>query len=106
MPSTTATIAELQQLHPNQCPEIDLGPYRAMFDCDTVRIVKAMKTMFLMLGWKKRSEAVWKNQDGEWVEFDYLKEQVVASGDTAEALQASAEHYASLLKPEPQDGTD
>lgn len=60
--------------------------------------------MFLILGWKSNTAAdrakypdagQWE-RDGEPFDFDYVREEVVASGDTDDELIKSAEFYHSL----------
>lgn len=67
-----------------------------MFGCDTARITTPAKTLFLILGWNRRSEGEW-TRNGKPYDFDYLAEQVVASGKTEAELIASAEEYKRLL---------
>lgn len=68
-----------------------------MFKCDTARISSPCGTHFLVLGWKERSEGQWFDQDGKPVNFDYVREQVVASGKTTRQLITAAKHYKRLI---------
>jgi hypothetical protein len=87
-----------------------IDKFIAMFGCDTARISSYnsssdLPTHFLILGWNKntktereagREHGQWL-KDGEPIDFDYVHEQVVASGNTEDELIASAEHYKSLI---------
>lgn len=68
-----------------------------LFKCDEARITSPCGTHFLILGWKARSEGEWRDQNGKPVNFDYLREQVVASGKTLRKLWQSVKHYKRLL---------
>lgn len=68
-----------------------------MFKCDTARITSRCDTHFLVLGWNERTEGEWHDQDGNPKNFDYVREEVVASGKTVKELIASAKHYKKLL---------
>lgn len=71
---------------------------REIIECDTARISKPDKRMFLIIGFRKNT----KNDEGEWIknnkriDFDYVKESVVASGETAQELIESAREYKRL----------
>lgn len=67
-----------------------------MFRCDTARISSASGTLFLTLGWNERSEGEWCDQDGHAMNFDYVREKVVASGATLRELTASARDYKKI----------
>lgn len=79
-----------------------------LFKCDTARIIKASGTLFLTIGWNRNTEYERKGgrSEGQWfhngqpIDFDYVAEQTIASGQDWEELKASALHYASLLKQE------
>ena len=75
------------------CLERLVRRFVRMFKCDAARITSPYGTHFLVLGWNERSEGQWQDQDGKPVNFDYTREQVVASGKTARELVASAKHY-------------
>jgi hypothetical protein len=76
-----------------------------MFKCDQARISSPCGKHFLILGWKantaedrrKNPEAGQWIKDGEPQDFDYVREETVASGDTEAELIASAKHYKRLL---------
>ena len=68
-----------------------------IFKCDTARVTAPMRKKFLVIGWNKRSEGQWQNQDGEPQNFDYVQESVIASGWTGDSLQRSARRYRRLL---------
>lgn len=68
-----------------------------MFKCDTARITSPCGTHFLVLGWNERSEGEWYDENCNPKNFDYVREQVVASGKTVKELVASAKHYKKLL---------
>ena len=67
--------------------------------CDTARICKPLDTMFLIIGFNRNTkddEGVWVNQNNERIDFDYVQENVVASGKTKADLIASAKEYQRL----------
>lgn len=68
-----------------------------LFKCDTARVTAPMRKKFLVIGFKKRSDGQWVNQNGEPQNFDYVQESVIASGWTWNSLQQSARHYKRLL---------
>ena len=76
-------------------PELE---YAEMFGCDTARVRTVSGRRFLILGWNRttRGEADYWEKDGERVDFDYLEEKAVASGDTDDELMASAVEYKRL----------
>lgn len=70
-----------------------------LFGCDKARIVQAGDKLFLILGWKRstRSDAgQWHDSEGRPIHFDYVHEEVVASGAGEDALIASAKEYKEL----------
>ena len=69
-----------------------------MFGCDTARITDPMGTKFLIIGWNcnTRDDADQWTKNGEPINFDYIKEAVVASGKTYTQLIASAKEYKRL----------
>ena len=76
-----------------------LSRFREMFACDAARIYHAMSgKLFLIIGWKRntRDDAGQWTHNGVPVDFDYLREKVIASGDTPDELIASAEKYKRL----------
>lgn len=68
-----------------------------MFKCDTARISFLNKTYFLILGWNERSVGEWCDQDGYFLDFDYVREKVVASGGTMKELVVSARRYKRVM---------
>lgn len=68
-----------------------------MFGCDAARIADPCGNLFLILGWKRRSEGEWFDEKGNPVNFDYLHENVVAHGTNMRELDASAREYKRLL---------
>ena len=75
-----------------------------MFKCDTARITKACDTYYLIIGWNKntktereagRDQSQWY-KDGNPIDFDFIHEQVVASGKTLDELYIAAKHYKKL----------
>lgn len=77
-----------------------------MFGCDTARITSPCGTHYLVLGWNKNTKTERENggdtsrwyKDGEPIDFDYIHEQIVASGNTFTELIKSAKHYKKLMK--------
>lgn len=69
-----------------------------LFGCDSARIATPVERHFLILGWNARSENEWLDQDGKTFNFNYVREQVVASGATLMELWSSAKYYHRLLK--------
>lgn len=74
-----------------------LDRFREMFDCDEVRITKPCNRLFLILGWNRRTKKGEWLRNGEPIQFGYLEEKAVASGDTEEELVESAEEYKRVL---------
>lgn len=80
-----------------------------LFKCDTARISSPCGRHFLILGWNKntKTEREAGRDKGQWVktdengvntpfDFDFVHEQVIASGATLKEMWASAEHYKRL----------
>jgi hypothetical protein len=75
--------------------------YKSMFQCDEFRIAKYSGKMFLILGWRRNTsqdEERWVRvnssfRDGQPVDFNYLREKVIASGHTEAELFKSAKEY-------------
>ena len=84
--------------------EPDVQQFIRMFKCDTARISQPGGRMFLILGWNKNTktereagrEAGQWHRDGEPIDFDYVHEQVVASGNSESELMESAKLYQQL----------
>lgn len=76
-----------------------------MFGCDSAHIITAWKKHFLILGWNANTAENRKKNPaaGQWMkngvpcDFDYVREETVASGDTEQELIESAKHYKRLL---------
>lgn len=80
-------------------PMVDVAVFVEMLECDTARILQPLNDkMFLIIGWNRNT----KDLQGTWfkngvpIEFDYIEEQVIASGDTYAALLAAAMEYKRL----------
>jgi len=69
---------------------------KQLFACDMARIAKFPDRAFLIVGYNRRSEGEWVNQDGEPQCFDYLLEQCIAQGLTLEALWRDARRFKQL----------
>lgn len=67
-----------------------------MFKCDTARITSPGGTLFLIIGYKRRSEGEWFKGNGKPFIFDYVDETVIVSGKTNAELVASARNYKKL----------
>ena len=68
--------------------------------CDAARISKICGKMYLIIGFNRNTKddigSQIINEDNERVDFDYIRESVVASGDTEEELINSAKEYGKL----------
>lgn len=64
-------------------------------DCDTARITSPGETNFLIIGWKRRSDGEWKTNNQPF-DFDYIQEQIVASGKNKDELIESIDKYAMI----------
>ena len=70
-----------------------------MFKCDTARITSPLGKHFLIIGHNRNTKddpGVWTDENGNRKDWDYVNEQVIASGDTEAELVASAKHYKKL----------
>lgn len=76
---------------------MNLDTFCKMLECDTARISKFPKRMFLIIGWQRKSEGRWL-RNGVPQTFEYVEEKVVASGKTEEELLTSAKEYKRLLE--------
>ena len=71
---------------------------RGIIKCDTARITKPCKRMYLVIGFNRNT----RGDEGQWIkngksyDFDYVAETTVASGETREELIASAREYKRL----------
>lgn len=74
--------------------------FKRLFKCDSARVVTYGKRSFLIIGHRRNT----RQDNGQWckdgvpIDFDYLSETVVASGDTEKQLLASAREYRRLSK--------
>lgn len=78
---------------------MDLIKFKKMFKCDKVRISKSMRRMFLIIGFKKQTKYKsdhWIDEKGKRVDFEYIEETVIASGNTKQELIKSAKEYKRL----------
>lgn len=81
----------------------DSGPlidkFVEMFGCDAARIITPCGRPFLIIGFNRntRQDTGQWTRNGEPIEFDYLQETVIASGDTEAELIESAKKYKRLL---------
>jgi hypothetical protein len=66
--------------------------------CDTARISKPMKTMFLVIGFNRntKDDPGINLLNGQPVNWDYVQESVIASGKTAKELIESTKEYNRL----------
>lgn len=70
-----------------------------MFKCDTARITSPLGKHFLIIGHNRNTKddpGAWMDEKGNRRDWDYVQEQVIASGDTEAELVASAKHYKKL----------
>jgi hypothetical protein len=78
-----------------------LGRYfRLMFKCDNARLISPLKDkIFLILGKKrntKEDKGTWKDHNGNILNWDYLVETTIASGNNIDELISNAKRYKSL----------
>lgn len=66
-----------------------------MFDCDSARVLRFPGKMFLIIGWKRSTK-------DDRIIFDYLQEQVIASGSTEAELLLAAREYKRISKMSPE----
>lgn len=73
--------------------------FKKMFRCDSVRISQPLGVMFLIIGFKRHTKddlkTYWE-KDGKRIEFEYLAEKVIASGESEAELLVSAKEYKRL----------
>jgi hypothetical protein len=92
----------LKQTWPLPKPqEILLGRYfRRMFNCDNARLISPLKDkIFLIIGFKQNTQGdqwVWKDQNGNVLNWDYLLETTIANGNNIDELISNAKRYKSL----------
>lgn len=58
-----------------------------LFGCDTARITSPMSRHYLVIGWKENSVG-WK-KNGKRFNFEYIREEVIASGVSLRKLRES-----------------
>ncbi len=72
---------------------------RRIVKCDTARIINPLGKRFLVIGFNrntKDNKNYWWERNGKRYDFDYVEEQVIASGNTEDELIASAKEYKRL----------
>ncbi len=72
---------------------------RKYVKCDTARISKPGNRMFLIIGFNRHTkddEGIWINQNNKRIDFDYVQETVVASGNNKKELIISTKEYQRL----------
>ena len=74
---------------------------KVLLECDTARIFKPLDRLFLIIGFNKDTQdnqfAAWF-EEGKRVDFKYVAEQTVASGDSLKELWRNACRYKRLSK--------
>ncbi len=72
----------------------------SMLGCDTARISQPCGKMFLVIGFNRntKDDAGRWTKNGEPINFDYVREKVVASGNTPSELIRSAKEYKRLSR--------
>jgi hypothetical protein len=83
----------------------------ALLSCDTARVMRFPRKLFLVIGHNRHSEGTWFRCEGtrialepgavppdgfEPVNFDYLEEHAIANGASMVSLWRQARHYAKL----------
>ena len=77
---------------------MDTKPFMNLLGCDTARISEVGGKKFLIIGTRKNTKddpGQWV-KDGEPIDFDYVAERIVASGETDAELMESAREYKHL----------
>lgn len=85
---------------PDHNPDLS-ARLKKMFKCDTARISKPVRTMYLIIGWRRHTKDDQTSQwyrNGDPVDFEYLFEQVVARGQTEDDLITDAKNYLELKR--------
>jgi len=71
-------------------------------DCDVARISKYGDTMFYIIGFRDSTRhdktGVWIDENGNRKDWEYIREQVIASGKTEEELLDSVREYKRLSR--------
>jgi len=74
--------------------------FRRMFKADTARLSSPLgETIFLIIGFNRNTKddsGQWFDQSGNVLNWDYVQESCIASGDTVSELIASAKRYKRL----------
>lgn len=74
--------------------------FRILFKCDHTRLSSPLKKrIFLITGVKQnttKDQGVWKDQNGNIKNWDYILEQAIASGNTVNELISSAKRFKSI----------
>lgn len=74
----------------------------ALFGCSKARVstFDNQPALFLIIGWPRHTRdlqrSVWRNEQGERIDFEYTEEQCIACGDTVDELKACATEYHRL----------
>lgn len=75
--------------------------FRRLFRADAARISSPLgERLFLIIGTKRNTrqdQGRWVNEKGEFVDWDYLLESCVASGEDLSELVENAKYYKGLL---------
>ena len=71
---------------------------REIIECNTARISNPLNRMFLIIGFNRntKDDAGQCYKNGKKWDYDYVREQVVASGNTEKELLTSAREYKRL----------
>lgn len=83
----------------NKNEDAFLERFKKMFNSDTARIVHPCGMMFLIIGFYRNTQ----DDQGQWycngqsLDFDYVSEKVIASGENYDELLSSVMKYKSLL---------
>ena len=75
--------------------------FMKMFNADEARISKPIGKLFLIVGYKKHTKddrLSYFEKNGKRIDFEYLQETVIASGNNAKELMRDAKELKSLLK--------
>ena len=76
--------------------------FKRMFKCDAVRISRPMKKLFLIIGFRRHTKddklREWTDGYGNRIDFEYIHDTVIASGNDEKELIESAKEFKSYLK--------
>jgi len=96
----TSNIKVITVLPTKNIHQEALETFKEMFKCDSARISSPLgKTLFLIIGYKRNTredKGQWVDQQGKHLNWDYLLETCIASGDTEFELMESARRYLEL----------